>query len=752
MRNISLKSKIAILVSVLTATVLAVAIVGAWELRRNNVQMRQLVDRNGRAIELASQIRVGLLAAVRREKNAVLASDEIAAAKFAMDVEESADQVEALSPELNSLIGEIGGVGDGFAVFRREWENLRSNQAEVLRLAVLNTNRKAFRMLAEDVATRIESLDRIMAGVELRAMAQPRVEGTSPTASGSSDRRERAAELRLAFAQLISRLYAHINADDEALMNELDGEIAAMLSSIDASLETLQAFAEDRDRLELGQAAMEARELRREVAEIQSLSRQNTNVKAVALTSTTTVTLVNKCDAALAALLDNLGRAAQAKRDTAQTTFYRAVAITAGTAIVGIAVALILGRLIARSVTGPVAQGVEVAHALAQGDLTRRLRLTQRDEIGQLTCAIDQAAENFAAIVAEIHDVAVKIGGSAGELSAVSHQLLSQSEEMSTQAGYVAGGTEQMTANINTMAAAAEEMSMNVASISSASEEISVNVGAISSSATHTSSNVDAVVEGIQDAVQSFESVAGDARQGALTTAKAVNLATSATTTMHTLDRAAGEINKVTEMIKLIAMQTNLLALNATIEAASAGEAGKGFAVVANEIKELANQSGKAAEDIARMIEGIQTNTRGAVAVIQEVAATIQEVNTANTRISQATEEQTQLANASAVKLDAAGKGVGQIAQSITEVAKGANDMSRNASEAAKAASDVSYNASEAARAVRDIASNIRGVSQATRDNTASAQQVNQAAGGLQGIAANLERLVARFRLTSDER
>ncbi len=169
---------------------------------------------------------------------------------------------------------------------------------------------------------------------------------------------------------------------------------------------------------------------------------------------------------------------------------------------------------------------------------------------------------------------------------------------------------------------------------------------------------------------------------------------------MKALDQSAGEISKVTEMIKLIAMQTNLLALNATIEATSAGEAGKGFAVVANEIKELANQSGKSAEDIARMVEGIQGNTRGAVAVIQEVADTIETINTASDRIFKAVDAESRSAAASAEKLNAAGQGVGHIAQSITEVAKGATDMSRNASEAAKAANDVSHNASEAARGV----------------------------------------------------
>ena len=156
-------------------------------------------------------------------------------------------------------------------------------------------------------------------------------------------------------------------------------------------------------------------------------------------------------------------------------------------------------------------------------------------------------------------------------------------------------------------------------------------------------------------------------------------------------------------MIKLIAMQTNLLALNATIEATSAGEAGKGFAVVAHEIKQLANQSGKAAEDIARMIEGIQTSTREAVEVIQTSPRRSRRSIPLRNASRPRWRQQTLAAPGSRRELEAASKGVGHIAQSIAEVAKGANDMSRNASEASQAANDVSHNASEAARAVRDI-------------------------------------------------
>lgn len=415
--------------------------------------------------------------------------------------------------------------------------------------------------------------------------------------------------------------------------------------------------------------------------------------------------------------------------------------------LIGILVSVILAAFIVRSITGPLARGVEISSAIAGGDLTRRMNFEQHDEVGQLTQAIDHATASFGEIVKEIQNSSQHIGGSASELSAVSHQMLAQSEEMTAQANSVAGSTEQMTANVNTMAAAAEEMSMNVLAISSASEEISVNVGTISSTAENAAHNVTAVAGAIQESTQAYEAIAHDAREGSVIANKALTMADGANATMQGLDRSAAEIDKVTEAIKMIALQTNLLALNATIEATTAGEAGKGFAVVANEIKELAHQSAKAAEDIARKIEGVQSSTREAVQVIGEIQDIIRTLNGSSGRIAEAVEKQSAVAKLSTCNLSEASKGVEHIALSIAEVAKGASDMARNAGEAAQGATDVSRNAAEAAKAVSDISCNIHGVSQATRDNTASAQQVNIAAERLASIAGQLKQLVGRFKI-----
>jgi methyl-accepting chemotaxis protein len=304
--------------------------------------------------------------------------------------------------------------------------------------------------------------------------------------------------------------------------------------------------------------------------------------------------------------------------------------------------------------------------------------------------------------------------------------------------------------NISTMASAAEEMSVSVASISSASEEMSINVGTISSAAEQTSTNVGVVSGVVSEISSSFADVLKDVQEGSHIAGEASRMADSASETIQLLNRSGTEISKVTETIKMIALQTNLLALNATIEATSAGEAGRGFAVVAHEIKELANQSAKAAEDIARKIEGVQDDTRKTVQVIQGVSQIIKDINASAGRISTSVEKQTRAAAMISQNAAEANKGVGDIARSIAEVAKAAGDMSRNVAEAARGATDVSRNVAEAAKAASGISSDIHGVSDASRSTNESASRVHTSAEQLDQIGKRLRALIGRFRVTAE--
>ena len=143
-------------------------------------------------------------------------------------------------------------------------------------------------------------------------------------------------------------------------------------------------------------------------------------------------------------------------------------------------------------------------------------------------------------------------------------------------------------------------------------------------------------------------------------------------------------------MITSIAQQTNLLALNATIEAARAGEAGKGFAVVANEVKELAKETTKATENIGRMIEAIQGDTKGAVDAIGQISTIIKQVNDYMNTIASAVEEQAVTTGEMSRNVGEASRGTTEIASNITNVASAAKGTAEGASQTQTSAAELS--------------------------------------------------------------
>ena len=188
---------------------------------------------------------------------------------------------------------------------------------------------------------------------------------------------------------------------------------------------------------------------------------------------------------------------------------------------------------------------------------------------------------------------------------------------------------------------------------------------------------------------------------------------------MNQLGAAAREIGKVTEAITEISSQTNLLALNATIEAARAGSAGKGFAVVANEIKELAQQTAVATEDIKGRIAGVQSSSAGGIAEIEKVSQVIHEVSDIVSSIAAAIEEQS----------------------TVTK------DIARSIAEASTGVRDANTRVSEASLATASIAEEIAGVDQAAGQMADGSEQVKSSATELSRVAEQLQATVHRFRV-----
>ena len=147
-----------------------------------------------------------------------------------------------------------------------------------------------------------------------------------------------------------------------------------------------------------------------------------------------------------------------------------------------------------------------------------------------------------------------------------------------------------------------------------------MQAGVVSGAADEVSRNVQTVAAGAEQMGASIREIAPTPRTPRVA-AQAVGAAETTNETVAKLGESSAEIGNVVKVITSIAEQTNLLALNATIEAARAGEAGKGFAVVANEVKELAQETARATEDIARRVQAIQADTTAAVDAIEQISS-----------------------------------------------------------------------------------------------------------------------------------
>ncbi|KIL98137.1 Methyl-accepting chemotaxis protein [Paramagnetospirillum magnetotacticum MS-1] len=361
----------------------------------------------------------------------------------------------------------------------------------------------------------------------------------------------------------------------------------------------------------------------------------------------------------------------------------------------GSAVALVLGVilswLIARSIVGPLSGMTLAMTELSKGNKSIEIPARERqDEIGAMAAAMEIFLQNTLKMDRmQAEQEAQKVKADAERKAAL--RLMADTFESSV--GKV----------VQTVTSAATQLQGASSQMAGTAHETAAQATTVASAAQQASANVETVAAATEELSSSISEIARQVERSREVSTRAEQEAQFTTDQVRTLSENVGRIGDVLGLITDIASQTNLLALNATIEAARAGEAGKGFAVVANEVKNLANQTAKATDEIAQQIKAVQEGTSNAVNAISAITKVITEMGEISASVASAVQEQT------------------------------------------SATSEIARNVEQAAAGTSEVSSNIVSVEQAARETGGAAEQIHESADDLSRQAEYLRAEVGRF-------
>jgi methyl-accepting chemotaxis protein len=353
--------------------------------------------------------------------------------------------------------------------------------------------------------------------------------------------------------------------------------------------------------------------------------------------------------------------------------------VVVGLTLLILALASICSGLFVQWLFKPLNRVEENLKRLAGGDLTVRCDAHSHDELGTLAGEINAMADNLQKTLEQVVQCSTQVAASAGQLYSTSDQMATGAEEVAAQTG--------------TVATAGEEMAMT-------STEISHNCATAAQGARQANDRALAGATVVEGTVTVMNRIAAQVRATAQT--------------VEGLGARGDQIGEIIGTIEDIADQTNLLALNAAIEAARAGEQGRGFAVVADEVRALAERTTRATREIGEMIKAIQSETRGAVAAMDQGVKEVE-------------------------------KGTGEAARSgeaLQEILDQINSVVAQVNQIAVAAEQQTAITGEISNNIHQITEVVQGTAKGAQESAAAASQ-------LSGLAEEMQRLVGEFKLTA---
>lgn len=365
----------------------------------------------------------------------------------------------------------------------------------------------------------------------------------------------------------------------------------------------------------------------------------------------------------------------------------------------------ILAFFMAKSFSEPILKMQKLASQIAQGDLTQKIEISSKDEIGLLATA-------FATMVTNLKKLVGQVQGNAHHLATASEELTSSAEQSALAANQVASSITEVAQATDKQYYVVSEVTNVIGQMSENIQQAAKNVSAISEQSIKT---VDTAQEGgrsVQSAIRKMLEIE-------------YTVSTSAGVVAQLGERSK-EIGQIVDTISGIAGQTNLLALNAAIEAARAGEQGRGFAVVAEEVRKLAEQSQEAAKQIANMIGEIQGETGNAVAAMQEGT---KEVKVGTSVVNEA------------------GENFQKIIELVTNLSAQVGDVTAAMKKLASDSQQVVYSVEQIDQLTKDVTGEVQTVSAATEEQAASMEEIASSSQSLVQMAQDLEEAVSKFQI-----
>ncbi|WP_188578170.1 methyl-accepting chemotaxis protein [Azorhizobium oxalatiphilum] len=456
------------------------------------------------------------------------------------------------------------------------------------------------------------------------------------------------------FDALLKTVNAYKKEVDDILAStvKLDPENADFYSRYARSFD--QPFADVVKGIELAKAG--------KIEEARKLAQSAVPQIAAARRSSTPV--IDKAGKTILAASDAL----TSDTDSARITSY---VLIGGSTLLAIVLGFLIGQF---TIARPISRLGDLMHRVADGDLSVKVEGEDRkDEVGAMAQALSVFKQKAVA-AAEMERRQKEM-----ELAAQQSRKAELAELASLFETAVGGIVTTVSSATGRLEGAAASLSNTAATTRSLSDEVA-------SASDNASNNVKSVAVAAEELSSSVHEIARQVQSSSEIAAEAVSQAQRTDSRITELSQAAGRIGDVVALITAIASQTNLLALNATIEAARAGDAGKGFAVVASEVKELANQTAKATEEIGGQIGQIQQATGDCVAAMKEISDTINRISGIAQAIAAAVEQQGAATTEISRNIQQAAMGTAQVSSNIAEVTRGAAETGESSSEVLQSA------------------------------------------------------------------